>query len=115
MLWHEKPGLQLCVPVTHSSTSVIQRLGIRGGMQGAPSSHPATLPHIPSSHHCNLSNHRDLHPGKAAEPSHQGGSCPRSKNVITTFPELLHGPKLLHSLSSSMALSFSMPQSFSMP
>lgn len=35
MFWHEKPAWQLCVPVTHSSTSATQRLGIRGRGQEA--------------------------------------------------------------------------------
>lgn len=56
MFWHEKPGWQLCVPVTHSSTSATQRLDIRGGWEAgvggrwAPTSHPATQPQVPHLH-----------------------------------------------------------------
>lgn len=92
VFWHEKPAWQLCVPITHSSMSATQKLGIRDRRQEAPPSQPAALPHFPASHPCNLINHKGLHPSKVAEWSHWEGPCPRSKNVITTHPKLLHGP-----------------------
>lgn len=99
----------MCLSHTHPHLSYRGRAsGV--GCRWAPSSHPSTLSHIPSSRHCNLSSHRGLHPSKAEELSHQGGSCPRRKNVITTCPELLCGLELLHAPKPFHAPSFSMLQ-----
>lgn len=105
-----------CVCLSHTHPHLSYRGWASGvGCRWVPSSHPSTLPHIPSSRHCNLSSHRGLHPSKAEEPNHQGGSCPRRKNVITTCPELLCGPELLHAPKLFHAPSFSNAPSFSTP
>lgn len=58
MFWHEKPAWQLCVPVTHSSTSATQRLGIRGRKQESLPSQPEVggrRPHPHSQQPCHTS------------------------------------------------------------